>query len=138
MRVSVSTTIERPRDEVYALVSDLAAHRQWTDHFLVDWEIEGDVARMRAKGGGGRGEARIVESTPERIVEEVRSGKRLVRGTYELREAGPSRTDVTFTNQSVERGTRLDVLFDPIAKTYLKRNNQKAMDRLKALMESGA
>ena len=137
MRLTVTTTIDRPRADVHALVSDLPAHRQWTDHFLVDWEHEGDVARMTAKGGGGRGEARIVESRPDRIVEEIRSGKRLLRGIYELREAGPGRTEVAFTNETVERGTPLDPLFDPLVKIYLRRNNQKAMDRLKALMESG-
>lgn len=136
MRLTVGTTIERPREEVHALVSDLPAHRQWTDHFLVDWEIEGDVARMTAKGGGGRGEARIVESTPERIVEEIRSGKRVVRGVYELRAAGEARTEVRFTNETVARASPLEALLDPLVKAYLRRNNQKAMDRLKALMES--
>ena len=137
MRLTVSTTIERPREDVYALVSDLPAHRRWTDHFLVDWEIDGDVARMTAKGGGGRGEARIVESSPERIVEEIRSGKRVIRGIYELRAAGENRTEVRFTNETVARANPLEALLDPLAKAYLKRNNQKAMDRLKALMESG-
>jgi hypothetical protein len=136
MRLTVSTTIERPREEVHSLVSDLPAHRQWTDHFLVDWEIEGEFARMTAKGGGGRGEARIVENTPERIVEEIRSGKRVLRGIYELREAGAGRTEVRFTNETVARANPLEALLDPVAKAYLKRNNQRAMDRLKALMES--
>jgi hypothetical protein len=136
MRLTVSTVVDRPREEVHALVADLPAHRQWTDHFLVDWEIEGDVARLTAKGGGGRGEARIVSVSDERIVEEIRSGKRLLRGIYELRPVGEGRTEVRFTNETIERGNPLEALLDPLAKAYLRRNNQRAMDRLKALLES--
>jgi hypothetical protein len=54
--VSVSTTVATPLAEVHDLLDDLSAHRRWTDHFLVDWELIGDPhgvgakARFRAKG----------------------------------------------------------------------------------------
>ena len=57
--------------------------------------------------GGKRAEIRAVSSTPDRIVEEATDGKRRTRGTYELRADGPGRTEVTFTNELLQRGSRL-------------------------------
>jgi uncharacterized protein YndB with AHSA1/START domain len=134
LSVSVSTTIDRPRDDVYALVDDLAAHERWTDHFLTDWEVDGDVARFKMKGGG-RSEVRVLSSTPDRIVEEGTDGKRRTRGTYDLRADGPARTQVTFTNEILERGSRFEAIADPAVKAFLKRNNTKALVRLKEILE---
>jgi uncharacterized protein YndB with AHSA1/START domain len=134
LSISVTTTIDRPRDDVYALVDDIAAHEQWTDHFLTDWEVEGNVARMKVKGGG-RSEIRTVSSSPDAIVEEGSDGKRRTRGTYALRPVGPDRTEVTFTNEILERGSKAERLLDPVVKAFLRRNNQKALARLKEIME---
>jgi uncharacterized protein YndB with AHSA1/START domain len=134
MQVSVSTVIERPRDDVYALVDDLAAHERWTDHFLTDWDVDGDVARFKIKGGG-RSEVRVLSSTPDEIVEEGSDGKRRTRGVYRLRPDGAGRTEVTFTNEILERGSKVEVLADPLVKMFLRRNNAKALARLKDLLE---
>jgi hypothetical protein len=37
--ITVSTTIDRSPAEVYELLGDLANHEQFTDHFLVDWQM---------------------------------------------------------------------------------------------------
>ena len=134
LSVSVSTTIDRPREDVYALVDDLAAHERWTDHFLTDWEVDHDVARFKIKGGG-RSEVRVLSSTPDEIVEEGSDGKRRTRGVYRLQPAGAGRTEVTFTNEILERGSRVEVLADPLVKMFLRRNNAKALARLKELLE---
>jgi hypothetical protein len=142
--VSVSTTVATPPAEVHALLDDLAAHRRWTDHFLVDWELSGDSrgvgakARFRAKGAGpnARGEIGVISSTPTRIVEEGRGGKdfsRRTRGTYELAPAEGGGTVVTFTNE-VWPSSWLDSLGTPLAKAYLRRNNAKALERLRQLL----
>jgi hypothetical protein len=39
--VEVSTVIRRPIAEVYAHLDVLANHEAFTDHFLVDWRLEG-------------------------------------------------------------------------------------------------
>jgi uncharacterized protein YndB with AHSA1/START domain len=135
LTVSVSTTIDRSRDDVYALVDDLAAHERWTDHFLTDWEVEGDIARMKVKGGG-RSEIRTVSSTPDAIVEEGTDGKRRTRGTYTLEPVGADRTEVTFTNEILERASKVEAVLDPLVKAFLRRNNAKALARLKAILES--
>ena len=142
--VSVSTTVPAPPAEVHELLDDLSAHRQWTDHFLVDGELIGDPrgvgakARFRAKGAGpnARGEIEVVSSEPTVIVEEGRGGKdfaRKTRGTYELAPAADGGTVVTFTSD-VWPSSRIDALGAPLAKAYLKRNNGKAMERLRQLI----
>jgi polyketide cyclase/dehydrase/lipid transport protein len=146
--VSVSTTVAAPLEEVHELLDDLSAHRQWTDHFLVDWELVGDPhgvgakARFRAKGAGpnARGEIEVISSTPTQIVEEGRGGKdlaRRTRGTYELAPAEGRRTLVTFTNE-VWPSSRVDALGAPLAKAYLRRNNAKALERLQQLIAGRA
>jgi Polyketide cyclase / dehydrase and lipid transport len=142
--VSVSTTVPAAPAAVHDLLDDLSAHRQWTDHFLVDWELIGDPhgvgakARFRAKGAGphARGEIEVISSTPTKIVEEGRGGKdfaRRTRGTYELAPAEDGGTHVTFTSD-VWPSSRIDALGAPIAKAYLRRNNAKAMERLRQLL----
>ncbi len=134
LTVAVSTTIDRPRDEVYALVGDLHAHERWTNHFLTDWKPAGDGVSVKLKGGG-RSEIHPISSTPDAVVEEGTDGKRRTRGTYALRPLDDRRTEVTFTNEILQRGSRVEALADPLVKAMLKRNNAKALARLKALME---
>jgi hypothetical protein len=142
--VSVSTTVAAAPADVHALLDDLAAHPRWTDHFLVDWELIGDPhgvgarARFRAKGAGpnAHGEIEVISSEPTKIVEEGRGGKdlaRRTRGTYELAPAGDGGTLVTFTNE-VWPTSRFDALGAPLAKSYLRRNNTKALERLRELV----
>jgi hypothetical protein len=142
--VSVSTTVPAPPTEVHELLDDLGAHPQWTDHYLVDWELIGDPhgvgakARFRAKGAGpnARGEIEVISSEPTKIVEEGRGGKdlaRRTRGTYELAPADAGGTLVTFTNE-VWPTSRIDALSAPLAKSYLRRNNAKALERLRELI----
>src|SRR4051794_4362735 len=146
--VSVSVTVERPLPEVHELLDDLAAHQRWTDHFLVDWELIGDPhgvgakARFRAKGAGpnANGEIEVISSTPTRIVEEGRGGKdltRRTRGTYELAPAQQGGTLVTFTNE-VWPSSWLDAPRAPPAKAYLRRNNAKALERLRGVVADRA
>ena len=142
--ISVSTVVPAPLAEVHELLDDLSAHRQWTDHFLVDWELIGDPhgvgakARFRAKGAGpnARGEIEVLSSTPTRIVEEGRGGKdlaRRTRGTYDLAPTEEGMTLVTFTNE-VWPTSRLDALGAPLTKAYLRRNTAKALERLRQLL----
>jgi hypothetical protein len=142
--VSVSTTVERPIGDVHALLDDLAAHERWTDHFLVDWELIGDPhgvgakARLRAKGTGQKqkSEIEVIEATPTRIVEQgtmVGSTEVRTRGIYDLAPEDGA-TKITFTNE-VFPATRFEALSAPLAKAYLKRNNAKAMERLRGILD---
>ena len=144
--VTVSTTIDRPREEVYDLLDDISRHEAFTDHFLVDWRLTRDDPRgvgagVRVKGTAGphrETEITVVESTPERIVENGRSGKDLQRrttGTYTLAPAAGGGTHVTFTLELEPAGLG-DRLQGPMMRAYLRRQNARAMERLRELMEA--
>jgi hypothetical protein len=146
--VSVTTTVDRPIGDVHGLLDDLSAHERWTDHFLVDWELVGDPrgvgakARLRAKGTGqkAKSEIEVIEATPTRIVEQgkiVGQPEVRTRGIYELAPTDGGGTAITFTNE-VFPARRLEALSAPLAKAYLKRNNAKAMDRLRAILDGTA
>src|SRR4051794_31590298 len=108
--IVVTTTLDRPRDEVYEFLDVLANHEPFTDHMLVDWTISppptptagvGAKARMRAKAPGPKQwiDMEVVAATPgETITEEAVSagGKRKTRGTYTLSDRADGGTDVRF------------------------------------------
>ena len=144
--VVVSTTIDRPRDEVYDLLDDISAHEAFTDHFLVDWRLTRDNPRgagagVRVKGTVGPHRETVITviaSAPDRIVEQGRSGKDLKRrttGTYTLAGTEGGSTDVTFTLE-IEPAGLGDRLQGPLARAYLRKQNARAMERLRELMEA--
>jgi hypothetical protein len=148
--VTVSTTIGKPRELVFDHLDDLALHEAFTDHFLVDWTLSrtpatgvGAGARMRAKGAGRHPwiTITVVESVrPERTVEEGRGGKdgrRRTRGIYRLADAGRGSTTVSFTNEFEPAGF-LERLQAPLARGYLRRQNARSLQRLKAILEAQA
>ena len=145
--VTASVRIKRPRAAVRELIEDLARRSEYLDHFLVDWTITSDVsqgvgasARLLAKGGGTADAALEIETTeitPERIVEQVRSGRRLRRRwrlVYALDEVSADVTQVTFTLELLE-GSIVDQVTWPLTRSHLDRQYARAMLRLKALLE---
>ena len=146
--VTVSTTIDRPREEVFDLLDDISRHEAFTDHFLVDWRLTRDDPRgagagVRVKGKLGPHRETVitvVESTPERLVEQGRGGKHFRRrttGTYTLAATERGGTDVTFTLEIEPAGIG-DRLQGPMMRAYLRRQNARAMERLRDLMEGRA
>lgn len=146
--VTVSITVDRPQQEVFDFLDVLGNHRQFTDHLLVDWSLSGSpvgvgtVARMRAKVPGPDqwiDMETLVSESPARTVERSVSagGKRVTTGTYLLAPDGAGRTEVTFSF-AYERPTRSDRLTAPLTRAFLRRGNEKAMRRLKALLEARA
>ena len=145
--VTVCTTIRQPREVVFDHLDDLARHEAFTDHVLVDWSLPngrssgvGAVARMRAKGAGRHPwiTIEVVESVrPERTVEEGRGGKdgrRRTRGIYELAEEPDGGTRVCFTNE-FEPASLVERLQAPLARGYLRRQNARALERLRLILE---
>src|SRR5579871_1635240 len=54
--ITVTTTISRPREEVFEYLADIANHPEFTDHYLTDWRLTrvdpygtGAGARFRVK-----------------------------------------------------------------------------------------
>jgi hypothetical protein len=144
--VTVTTSIDRPREEVFAFLDDLSNHAGFLDHFLVDWEFSGPArgvgakgtARVSAPGSQDWTEFEVVEAKrPELIVEEGvgAKGKRRTRGSYYLSDRPGGGTDVAFKLEwlAAPRGERL---ITPLSRAFARRSNGKALRRLKKKLET--
>jgi uncharacterized protein YndB with AHSA1/START domain len=139
--IAVSTTVPKPREEVYAFLDVLGNHEPFTDHMLADWTVSGPAAgvgakaRMRAVAPGPAVwmDMEVIEAQPpERIVERAVSGKgkRQTRGTYTLADAPGGGTLVNF-ELVYEKMPAAERLMTPLLRAFLKRGNEKAMERLR-------
>jgi hypothetical protein len=144
--ISVSTTVQRPRDEVYAFLDVLANHVPFNDHYMADAVLSGP-----ATGPGGRMHARAlapgrsewfdletVEAQAPRLLVErtvAAGGKRRTRGTYRLEEAGPRATTVRF-ELVTEAMPAYEKPFAPFARRWMVKQLERAMDRLKEQVET--
>jgi len=150
--VTVSTTIARPREEVFAYLADIANHAEFTDHYLVDWHLTredtfgaGAGARFRVTAPLNRfpwADATFVEvDPPRRIVEAGRTGKfNRIRtlGVYALEPAsGGGATRVEFTMQTQPAMISDRFLESLGARFWFKRQNAKALRRLRSILEEG-
>jgi uncharacterized protein YndB with AHSA1/START domain len=146
--VSAEVIIDRPREEVFEYLADIANHAEFCDHYLVDWHLTredsygtGAGARYRIKtpvrSRYNYGDSTLVEVEPHRIVERGRMGKFnriLTRGVYELRDASGSSTRVTFTFESKPK-LLSDRLNEKLGAGWFKRKNKKALNRLREILE---
>jgi uncharacterized protein YndB with AHSA1/START domain len=149
--VTVSIVVDCPREQVFDYLQDIANHAEFTDHFLVDWRLTridsvgrgaGARFRVRAPGPGARfawGDVTFVEvDRPHRIVEAGRTGKaNRVRtlGVYELTLGASGTTRVQFTAET-QPVTLSDRLLEGLgAHGWLRRQNARAMRRLRTILE---
>jgi uncharacterized protein YndB with AHSA1/START domain len=148
---TVSTTIARPREEVFEYLADVANHAEFSDHYLVDWRLlredshgVGAGARFRVKAPWNRfswADRIIAEvAPPYRIVERGRGGKfNRVRmlGVYTL-SPGPGGT--TKVEYSFETDPQL--LSDRLTEAlgggrWMRRQISKSLRRLRTVLEEG-
>ena len=148
---SVSVTIARPREEVFAYLRDIANHAEFCDHFLVDWRLTredsvgvGAGARFRIRAPLNRFPWADVTFTevepPRRIVERGRTGKfNRIRtlGVYELDPASGDSTRVTFTFESLPAKLSDRLLEKLGARAFMRRKSNQAMKRLRDVLEEG-
>lgn len=145
--VTVSTTVSKPRQEVFEFLDLLANHEGFMDHLFVKWSFSGPArgvgakarARVNAPGSREMAEFEVIEAqAPERLVEKAVSahGKRETRGTYRLEELPEGGTKISFELAwvTVPRSERL---FPPLARRFIRRANGKAMRRLAKQLERG-
>lgn len=148
--VTASIVIGRPREEVFAYLSDIANHPEFTDHFLTDWHLTRENSAGR--GAGARfqvnvplqrfswADVTLIEvEPPHRIVEAGRAGKfNRVRilVTYRLAQAPGGGTRVEFTVES-EPATLSDRLLESIGgvRRWFRRRQGKALRRLRSILE---
>jgi uncharacterized protein YndB with AHSA1/START domain len=147
--VTVSIVVSAPRERVFDYLQDIANHPEFTDHYLVEWHLtrldsvgRGAGARFRVKAPGNRfswGDVTFAEvERPHRIVEVGRTGKNnriRTLGVYELAPAAGNATRVRFTLETIPV-TLSDRLLEGLgARGWMRRKNELAMHRLRAILE---
>jgi hypothetical protein len=144
--VTVTTSVERPREEVFEFLDDLSNHAGFLDHFLVDWEFSGPargvgakgLARVSAPGSQDWTEFEVVEAKrPELIVEQGvgAKGKRRTRGSYYLSDRPGGGTDLAFKLEWLG-APRSERLIAPLTRAFVRRTNGKSLRRLKKQLEA--
>ena len=146
--VSATVLIDRRPEEVFAYLEDVANHAEFTDHYLKDFRLTredsfglGAGARFQVDAPLNRfayADVTVVESVPpKRLVQRGRTGKfnriRLLT-TYELEPSGGS-TQVTLTTETEQPRLLSDRIMEGIAKGWFKRNQRKALKRLRGILE---
>lgn len=145
---TLETTVDRPREQVFDYLADVAHHPEFLDHFLADWHMtredtwgEGAGGRFRAEVPFQRfpwGDWTIVQlEAPHRIVLQGRTGKfnRIRTLTvFELREAanGGARVDLTV---DTEPHFPSDRLLESLGRRAVRRRWRKALVRLRRILE---
>jgi uncharacterized protein YndB with AHSA1/START domain len=146
--VTVSVTIDKPREEVFEYLADVANHPEFCDHFLTHWHLtredsygRGAGARYRVQAPMRRfdwGEINLVEvSPPHRIIGVGRAGKYNRVKTYMEWTLSPA-GDGTKVEWMAESDPELpsDRLLDPLGSSgWWKRRAGKALRRLRSILE---
>lgn len=146
--ITVSATINLPREQVFEYLADIANHAEFTDHYLVDWHLTreesygvGAGARFRVKAPLNRfawADMSLVDlQAPERIVERGRGGKfnriKMV-GVYELSDAdGATRIQYTFETDARMPSDRLPEILG--GRLWVKLKARKSLRRLRTILE---
>ncbi|MGH2881954.1 MAG: SRPBCC family protein [Solirubrobacteraceae bacterium] len=146
---TVSSTISKPREEVFEYLADIANHPEFTDHYLVDWRLTrensvgtGAGARFRIKAPFSRfgwADVTFAEVEPPfRIVERGRGGKynriRML-GTYTLSPGPANSTRLEYTLETVPK-LPSDKLMEALGgNRWTRRQTNKAIRRLRTILE---
>ena len=142
----MSTTISRPREEVFEYLADIANRSEFTDHYMVDWHLtredpygSGAGARFRIKAPLSRfswADVTLAEvEPPHKIVERGRGGKynriRML-GAYTLSPGPGGTTRVEYTLETLPV-----MLSDRLLERrgWTRRQAAKAMRRLRTILE---
>ena len=148
--VTVSVNIGRPREEVFAYLSDIANHAEFSDHYVEQFRL----TRLDSvgRGAGARFKLRTplqrfawsdmtfsVVDPPHRIVAVGRGGKfNRIRTTaiWTLDHAPGGGTEVEYMIES-EPALPTDRIVEALSgqRRWFKRKAAKAMTRLQAILE---
>jgi uncharacterized protein YndB with AHSA1/START domain len=149
VEISVSTTISKPREEVFEYLADIANHAEFSDHYLADWHLlredsygTGAGARFRIKAPFNRfawADTSLAEMHPPfRIVERGRGGKfnriRML-STYTLSPGPSGSTKVEYMVETVPVMLSDKLMESLGGRSWTKRQVNKAMRRLRTILE---
>ena len=145
--ISLTVSIDAPRERVFDFICDLGVRQGWTDHFASEYRIEripaqglGAGARFRvdAPAGVRYMETVITEAErPFRVVEHGRGGRLdhiPIRTIWELEEGPTATVRLTFWTTPQSAFDRIR----EIGRTrWWKRRWSRALRRLQEIIESG-
>ncbi len=147
--ITSSVLIDRPREEVYEYLADVANHWEFTDHHIREVHMTredtygvGAGSRFRQPTPLNRfdwAELTITDmEPPRRIVQRGRGGKynriRIV-SVFTLEPSGGG-TEVSLTYET-EPKFPSDRLIEALGKRRIKRGQRKALKRLRSIIEEG-
>jgi uncharacterized protein YndB with AHSA1/START domain len=147
--VTLHVNIDRPREEVFAYLSDIANHPEFTDHFLKSWKLTREDTVGRGAGARYKQDARFDRfgfydislaelDPPYRLIGVGRGGKYNRIKTFHQ-----------WTLEPTSSGTRLEYVYEsePALRTdrfvetasrrrgWFRRNAGKGLRRLQGILE---
>ncbi|MEA2126148.1 MAG: hypothetical protein QOI80_2930 [Solirubrobacteraceae bacterium] len=150
--VTSSVTIDRPREEVFEYLADIANHAEFMEPLFRDWRLTREDSYGRGAGARFRSQARMDRfgwgdlnfleiEPPRRIVGVGRGGKYNRIKTYcewTLEPAGRDGTRVTFMYET-EPPLPTDRIIETVSRRrgWFKRSSRKALKRLRTRLEEG-
>jgi hypothetical protein len=145
--ITVSIDVPQPREDVYAYLDVLANHRQFTDHMMRNWRLEGPQRGVGARARvdaviGGRTEpieVEVIEAEPPlRNVERNvgAGGRRVATGTYTLEELPDGSTRIAF-QYAWQQAPFSERLLAPLVSRIMRRALTTAMERLAGQLRAG-
>ena len=147
--VTLHVNIDRPREEVFAYLSDVANHPEFTDHFLKDWRLTREQSAGRGAGAryrqGGRFDRfgyydiNLAElEPPYRIVGVGRGGKyNRIKTFHEwVLEPTAGGTRLSYVFES-EPALATDRIVEALSgrRGWFRRNAGKGLRRLQGILE---
>jgi uncharacterized protein YndB with AHSA1/START domain len=142
--VTVSVDVPLARDQVFEFLDVMANHEPFNDHLMRNWQLSGPergvgsaaTVETRALGISDVVDIEVTEAAaPHRIVERntARKAGRVGQGTYTLEPLADGGTTITFEFAWVVTPA-IDRVTAPLARSFIRRNNQRAMRRLAELL----
>ena len=152
--VTLSTTIARPREEVFEYLADVANHAEFTDHCLVDWHLTREDSYGRGAGGRFRTKSRFDRfSYGDLTLAEVAAARADRRRpaapgastacararSGASRRTARARTRVEFTDRDDARDALRSRRWRSCCgvRASTTRCHRKALDRLRSILEAG-
>jgi uncharacterized protein YndB with AHSA1/START domain len=147
--VTLEVTIDRPREEVFDYLADVANHAEFCDHYLKDWRL----TRIDSAGAGAGARYRVAKRAnrfgwadmtlirverPWRIVVAGRGGKYNRIKTFQTWELDPAsgggtRVEWTFETEPALPTDRIMEAFG--YRRWNRRRARRALKRLQSILE---
>jgi len=147
--VTANVLIDRPREEVFDYLADIANHQEFSDHYLKEWRLtrvdsvgRGAGARFKIDAPLDRfgwGDMTFIEvQRPYKIVAAGRSGKFNRNKTWTTWTLTPSgkATQVEVTTES-EPALITDKFLEAVLRRrgWMKRRLRKGLSRMQSILE---